>query len=601
MLMSAVHRSGNAHFADLADRIKAGRLMSQSLEGASASLLLDNAGSGLALATDPTGGADLRLAHELAGVPLFSHIIDPMVTTFQGMPWELLWQALQSPTWVKAVWDRAQAIELQRFGVPNAIHLPMAAPNRAYDVTPPDPAKCKLVVSFVGGQNTTYFSSNTSVPSSSLLSGVLAHAVRADLKDVTFFDAYHNLFGIGQAVQPDDTVAIVARKSAQYFHNKLFYNAYQCLRQRDRFVIFLARQLGDGFQLIGNGWKEAYGIPSSSPIDSFDQYLQQFRESAINLNLVNGNAETGVNMRAFEITAAGGFMLCREQPELGDYFVIGKECATFSSEVDLLDKIRFYLDHPRERADIARAGQLRTLSQHLYSHRLGALLQTMTIKPPPVRFSTSTWQDDCRRYIPDARIVLDCGANVGQMARAFRSVFPNAAIFCFEPVSRLHQQLQATCESIKAKLVPLAVGDFDGSADINLTTSPEAASLFAYQPGNPCAKWTWVVDKESIHVCTLDRWSAEEHIDVGQIDMIKLDVQGAELKALYGARNLLKHVRVVLLEVAFVPIYKDAPLYAEIDCFMRECGFRQEAVYPSDQPNNWGDALYVRSSSRDQR
>ena len=50
----------------------------------------------------------------------------------------------------------------------------------------------------------------------------------------------------------------------------------------------------------------------------------------------------------------------------------------------------------------------------------------------------------------------------------------------------------------------------------------------------------------------------------------------------------------VLAEVSFVPLYKDAPLFEDIDAFMTQAGFRRAAVYPSDQPQNWGDALYVR-------
>ena len=42
---------------------------------------------------------------------------------------------------------------------------------------------------------------------------------------------------------------------------------------------------------------------------------------------------------------------------------------------ELLEKIRHYLDHPQQRADLALAGQRRTLSEHLYSHRLPAALE----------------------------------------------------------------------------------------------------------------------------------------------------------------------------------------------------------------------------------
>ena len=70
-----------------------------------------------------------------------------------------------------------------------------------------------------------------------------------------------------------------------------------------------------------------------------------------------------------------------------------------------------------------------------------------------------------------------------------------------------------------------------------------------------------------------------------------------ELQALYGARSLLKTVRLILLEVSFVKIYKDCPLFDEVDRFLKESGYRLHAVYPSDQPQNWGDALYVKEGA----
>jgi spore maturation protein CgeB len=79
-------------------------------------------------------------------------------------------------------------------------------------------------------------------------------------------------------------------------------------------------------------------------------------------------------MRHFEITAAGGFMLCGHQAEIDRYFKVGTECDTFTSERELLDKVRYYLAHPDQRREIALAGQRRTLSEHLYSHRLKTLM-----------------------------------------------------------------------------------------------------------------------------------------------------------------------------------------------------------------------------------
>jgi hypothetical protein len=390
------HESGNPHAADMPGRVANGGLVLARLADEKADFLLDNGGSGLNF-VDGEGGDDLRLVHEVAGSPLVSHFIDPIVTVFQGLAWPTVWQCLQSRSWVKAVWDRAQALELQRFGVPNVIHLPMAAPDRAYNTEPLDPDKCRPVVSFVGAQNTAYFAADSETRTGQLLPGVLAQAVQTDIRHVNFYDVYHDLYGLGQPVQPDDAPDQRIEKTLAYFSAKLFHHAALCIRNRDRFVVFLKRHLGDAFQLIGPRWDSTYGLKAEPPLPGLDSYFNHFREVAVNLNLVNGNAETGLNMRHYEITAAGGFMLCYDQPELAEQFEIGKECAVFHNERDLLEKIGYYLGHPEERAAIARAGQQRTSSQHLYSHRLRAVCEALG--------SQGDTPEGAKPGIPDERAV----------------------------------------------------------------------------------------------------------------------------------------------------------------------------------------------------
>ena len=61
--------------------------------------------------------------------------------------------------------------------------------------------------------------------------------------------------------------------------------------------------------------------------------------------------------------------------------------------------------------------------------------------------------------------------------------------------------------------------------------------------------------------------------EISGCDYLKIDVQGAELDVLKGAKERLKECLVVELEVEFVPIYKNQPLFAEIDLFLRQAGF----------------------------
>ncbi len=76
------------------------------------------------------------------------------------------------------------------------------------------------------------------------------------------------------------------------------------------------------------------------------------------------------NMRIFEATGTGTFLLTEHFDSLSQNFVIGKEIETFRDQDELLDKICYYLSHPHKRMEIALAGQKRCLTDHCMSKRL---------------------------------------------------------------------------------------------------------------------------------------------------------------------------------------------------------------------------------------
>ena len=55
--------------------------------------------------------------------------------------------------------------------------------------------------------------------------------------------------------------------------------------------------------------------------------------------------------------------------------------------------------------------------------------------------------------------------------------------------------------------------------------------------------------------------------------LLKLDVQGGELAVLESARNTLQRTLVVHAETEFFPLYKDQPLFRDIDAFLSRNGF----------------------------
>jgi FkbM family methyltransferase len=61
--------------------------------------------------------------------------------------------------------------------------------------------------------------------------------------------------------------------------------------------------------------------------------------------------------------------------------------------------------------------------------------------------------------------------------------------------------------------------------------------------------------------------------EIGDMDYLKLDVQGAELDVLLGGSRLLQKALVVHTEVEFVPMYEGQPLFGDIDVALRRAGF----------------------------
>ncbi len=100
-----------------------------------------------------------------------------------------------------------------------------------------------------------------------------------------------------------------------------------------------------------------------------DMY-QVLRRSRVTLNshIDLAGREAG-NMRLFEATGAGTLLLTDFKDNLHTLFEPDREVAVWRSPGDCLEAIERALANDNSRADIAHAGQVRTLAQHTYRHR----------------------------------------------------------------------------------------------------------------------------------------------------------------------------------------------------------------------------------------
>jgi len=159
-------------------------------------------------------------------------------------------------------------------------------------------------------------------------------------------------------------------------------------------------------------------------------------------------------------------------------------------------------------------------------------------------------------YLPrdlDVRWIMDIGANDGSVAKSGLHSFSNSKIVCFEPVSetfnRLRQNLSAFPDRVT--LHPLAVSDYEGESEINITTFSPANSLFAqsqtYEHYNPSIR---SLGKEIVKVVKLDNFI--QKLPSRHFDIVKIDVEGSELAVLKGGKQFFSEcVDLIIMEISF--------------------------------------------------
>jgi hypothetical protein len=91
------------------------------------------------------------------------------------------------------------------------------------------------------------------------------------------------------------------------------------------------------------------------------------------------------NMRLFEIAGTGAFQLMEHHADIGRFFEPGREIVTYRDANEMMAMVRYYLDHPTERLEIARRGQERCLKEHGMERRaveFGELIERLVLESP---------------------------------------------------------------------------------------------------------------------------------------------------------------------------------------------------------------------------
>jgi len=208
------------------------------------------------------------------------------------------------------------------------------------------------------------------------------------------------------------------------------------------------------------------------------------------------------------------------------------------------------------------------------------------------------FQDSLRRAKKggiELRQIVDAGAAQGTWTRECLEVFPDANYFLVEPLEENVNFLNELRRvQPKVKVWAGALGAAAG--EVGFYVHGDQSSFFKSEYSRAAISTT-----RGVEVRALDSFLEERVIQ--QPDMIKADVQGYEIEVLKGAEKCLESTELLLLEVSYKQIYKNAPLAHEVISYVGSKGFRifdicTYAMRAFDGELAQSDMLFAKARSR---
>jgi FkbM family methyltransferase len=213
--------------------------------------------------------------------------------------------------------------------------------------------------------------------------------------------------------------------------------------------------------------------------------------------------------------------------------------------------------------------------------------------------------------------ILDIGASLVEGNPPYKEMldYELCTVTGFEPQQRALAELEQRKGPLE-RYLPQVVGD-GGEHRLKITRAEGMTSLLTPDQNqlrlfSPFLDWGSVIEEHDVQTHRLD------DLDIDDFDLLKIDVQGAELMVFQNGRERLRNAVAVQTEVSFVALYKDQPTFGEVDGELRSQGFvphsmpevKQWAIAPTVfddnvyQPGNQllgADIVYIRDIAHPER
>ncbi|GBD39716.1 2-O-methyltransferase NoeI [bacterium HR37] len=239
------------------------------------------------------------------------------------------------------------------------------------------------------------------------------------------------------------------------------------------------------------------------------------------------------------------------------------------------------------------------ISQHVVLPLLENWRQFWTVPDDPINlrfaFLMQAYEPETvaffRKHVRPGMVVVDIGANVGYYTRLFSDlVGPSGLVIAFEPHPVNLMFLEKNLRNrANVNLIPKAVGSERGIAKIyDSPVASGGASLHWFDQ-----KWKFVksrnvkeiaprLNREEIRIWEVEVVKIDDmlhELGVSKVDLVKIDIEGAEVVALQGAKQILSYSgALIVFELAPTNLREFGYTSVDLIEVLQSCGYKEFGV-----------------------
>lgn len=155
------------------------------------------------------------------------------------------------------------------------------------------------------------------------------------------------------------------------------------------------------------------------------------------------------------------------------------------------------------------------------------------------------------------KTILDIGSRDGCQSLELNRWFPHAKIYAFEPVIDNYNFTKNNVKNIdNIEVYPFAINNYTGKTIFYEVYNGNVGASSLLKTTNHWRSSEWAQKETEVECILLDEWLKNKKIN--EVDLIWMDVQGAENIVIKSLGDYLKNVKIITTEIGLENLYTNS-------------------------------------------